>query len=254
MHESTAYLTATPVDGRRLRLFCFHHAGAGASVFTRWRDALGPGVDTLPVQLPARERRIADPLPATLTDLIADLDDQLAPFLRAPYAFYGHSMGAIVAYHLTRHIVARSGPAPARLVVAACAPPGRHAALRSAPDRSDRELTELLLRIGGLSESLVRYPAWHRAALCLVRRDLRLCAQNVPEDGQPLTVPIHVFTGRSDPLITREDADAWADRTTGRTTVHEVSGGHLFLVGDSAVPLLTQLAAVLSTAVAEEPR
>src|SRR5262249_32070036 len=92
----TAYLPY-PVDERAgTGLFCFHHAGGTASAFRTWRGELGPAVAVLPVQLPGRERRAAEPRFTQMAALVADLDRHLDGMLDPPYAFYGHSMGAIV--------------------------------------------------------------------------------------------------------------------------------------------------------------
>src|SRR5262249_41809067 len=96
------YLSIPPSPGGRLRLFCFHHAGGAASVFSGWPAALPPGVDVLPVQLPGRESRRREAVPADFESLIAALDAELAEHVRAPYALYGHSLGGSVAYHLAK--------------------------------------------------------------------------------------------------------------------------------------------------------
>ena len=87
----------------RLRLFCFHHAGGSAALYRELREELAPDIDVLPVQLPGREGRVDDVLPNRMDALVAELDEQLDTVLAAPYALYGHSMGALIAYELTRH-------------------------------------------------------------------------------------------------------------------------------------------------------
>jgi len=182
---ATPYLAARPAGDERPRLFCFHHAGGAASTFARWRAAFGSLVDVLPVQLPGRESRIREPRATDLAALVAELDDHLDPFMEPPYLFYGHSMGALVAYHLARSRQAR-GHGPSALLVGACAPPDRLAGGR---DWSDEELTDRLIEIGGMSATLVDHPAWARAAVSLVRADLRLCASHRWSACPPLALP-----------------------------------------------------------------
>ncbi|MFE2959963.1 thioesterase II family protein [Nocardia tengchongensis] len=98
----TGYLepAAAAADSASLRLFCFHHAGGGASGYRTWQRALGPHTAVRPVLLPGRERRSGEARFDDLEPLIADLDVQLDEHLTEPYVFFGHSMGALLAYRL----------------------------------------------------------------------------------------------------------------------------------------------------------
>src|SRR5262249_9592351 len=119
----TPYLTARPGPGTSLRLFCFHHAGGGASGFGDWQQAPGPAVAGPPVQLPGRERRIREPRCTELAALTPELADHLDPYLHQPHAFYGHSMGALVAWDLVTFRAAAGRRLPEALLVGACTPP-----------------------------------------------------------------------------------------------------------------------------------
>lgn len=239
-----------------LRLFCFHHAGGAASTFAGWQRALGPSVSVLPVQLPGREGRAREPRARDLTELVAALDADLGPRLdRRPYAFYGHSMGALVAHALTRSRFERGRDLPERLVVGACPAPHLRTPLDAAADRSDQELSDFLIDIGGMSPTVLRYPEWRSAATALLRDDLRLCASDPYRDRPPpgtgsgvgagtgvgvgvgvapfapLPCPIEVFVGDADPLVPVHRAAAWRAYTSAGCRVHVSAGGHFFAQG-----------------------
>ncbi|MES4907739.1 MULTISPECIES: thioesterase domain-containing protein [unclassified Streptomyces] len=97
-----------PVPGRtapaRARLFCFPYAGAGATVFRGWGPGLPEGVEALAVQLPGREDRFLDQPVDDLDGLMTALVPGLLPFLDRPFAFFGHSMGAIICWELCRRL------------------------------------------------------------------------------------------------------------------------------------------------------
>ncbi|MFB4308119.1 thioesterase II family protein [Actinomadura sp. GTD37] len=226
-------------------LFCFHHAGGTASVFARWRGALAPGIDVRPVTLPGREGRRGEPMPRDMESLAADLDAGLGPLLDEPHAFYGHSMGALVAYTIARRRTARGARVPDRLLAGACAAPHLSIPLAAAHRLPDEELTRAVQDIGGLSPVLLDYPDWLAVALTRIRADLRLCAGHRPASRLPLPCPVEVFAATDDPLVSMADAAAWADHTGAGCTVHPVSGGHFFLL-DPAVDLPSRLAAVLA--------
>ncbi|NDZ81624.1 thioesterase, partial [Streptomyces sp. SID10853] len=111
-------------DERPVRLHCFAHAGAGVSAFYGWGPRLGAGVETVPHLLPGRERRRGEARLTRPADLLADLLGHFtAPDRDVPYVLYGHSLGALVAYTLTRALHEAGLAGPSLLVVGACPPP-----------------------------------------------------------------------------------------------------------------------------------
>lgn len=246
------YLAETPAPGR-LRLFCFHHAGGTTTAFASWRERLGPDISVVPIRLPGRESRVREPRVTDLTALTLDLDRELGPLLDEPYALYGHSMGALIAYCLTRHRAKSGKTLPVRLMVGAY--PGPHLsppteAVRRLPDP---ELGQWLVDHGGLSPVLLRYPKWLGSATALLRDDLKLCHSYEHAEGEPLDCPIDVFTGASDPLMTGELAAEWRGHTRAGFQVHVMPGGHLFVLEPGLPGVLARLLAPARAAQAERP-
>ncbi|WP_158713527.1 thioesterase II family protein [Streptomyces sp. NRRL F-525] len=246
---SGAYLPVPPDPGARLRLFCFHHAGGAASLFRDWQQALGPDISVVPVQLPGREQRVREPRFTSMEELLPELHERLGPALAGPYAFYGHSMGALLARNLAQRVVRCGGEPPVSLLVGAYPAPHRRPALAGALALGDQDLAQWLVDMGGMSPMLLGYPEWLRMAVGILRDDLQVCESH--HDGQeqearhsPLSCPIHVFTGADDALVPEQDAAAWAQHTLATATVQVVPGGHLF-VRDSPAVFLDRLVAVL---------
>lgn len=215
----TPYLDRLPRSSHAPRLFCFHHAGGGASAYAGWRAALAPHLDVFPVQLPGREGRASEPPFRDLDALVADLDVHLGPFLREPFLFYGHSMGALVAYRLTQHRVETGQSGPGALVVGGYPPPDQE------PPLGDAEMAAVRGEVTGF---LGRFPRWARAASALLEHDIALVDSHYPELRTPLPIPIHVLTGSADPLMSPTEARGWARHTDAGCAVHIVPGGHLF--------------------------
>ncbi|WP_326658967.1 thioesterase II family protein [Streptomyces canus] len=242
----TAYLPAGAEELAGTRLLCFHHAGGGASTFQEWQQELGPGVAVLPVLLPGRERRAGEQRFTRMDALVADLDRSLGPLLdEAPYAFYGHSMGAIVAYNLTLRRAARGRSLPFRLMVGAYPPPHLLAPITEALELTDDQLARWMVDIGGMSEVVLAYPDWVKAALDLLRDDLLVCQSHELPGDRPLACPIDVFAGADDPLLPLARVSGWAEHSTVNCRLHTMPGGHFFIQESSFVFLRT-LASLLS--------
>lgn len=216
----TPYLDLVPGESGVPRVFCFHHAGGGASVFAGWRSLLAPHVDVFPVQLPGREGRSSEVPFRSLDALVADLDVHLGPHLREPFLFYGHSMGALVAYRLAHHRFVTGQSSIGALVVGAYPPPDRE------PPLGDAEVAAVHGEVAG---RLGRFPRWARAAAALLESDIALVDSHRPSVRAPLPVPIHVLAGSADPLMSPADAVGWGRHTRAGCRVHVVPGGHLFV-------------------------
>ena len=99
------------------RLFCFPYAGGGASFFRTWRERLGPDIEVCAIQLPGREDRLAETHFVRLSTLIYELAEVLYPYLDFPFAFFGHSLGSLISFELTRWLRRHKAPCPMQLFV-----------------------------------------------------------------------------------------------------------------------------------------
>jgi surfactin synthase thioesterase subunit len=214
----------------RLRLYCFPFAGAGASAYRYWPGMLPERVELRAVQLPGRQNRRMEPARASCRELVAELADVLGPELdAAPFAFFGHSMGALVAFELTRELRRRRGVLPVRLAVSGCAAP--HVPMHRAPVHQlpeDRLVAEVR-RLGGTPAAFLADPALRKLALPALRADLALCHSYAHQTEPPLDCPVSAFGGRTDPLVSATDLDAWQRHTRFPITVRRYSGGHFYL-------------------------
>src|SRR6266576_5801192 len=99
------------------RLFCFSHAGGSAMIFRPWQKAMAPEIEVFSVQLPGRGGRVMEP-PATRMPALADMTtDAVARYIDRPFAFFGHSMGGLLAFEVAQRLRARRGVGPAHLFI-----------------------------------------------------------------------------------------------------------------------------------------
>jgi medium-chain acyl-[acyl-carrier-protein] hydrolase len=210
-----------------LRLLCFPYAGGGASLYHPWVDALGPELDVVPVQLPGREERMREPRFTRMEDLMAPLARAVAPALDRPFALFGHSMGAVVAYELARHLHA-AGTGPVHLIVSACRPPARIRDGKEIWNLPKAEFLAELRLLGGTPEEVLDSELMEVFAP-LLRADLQLHGSYRPLPGEPLACPVTAFWGSCDPRTRAVPIEEWRSVTTGPFGAVGFEGGHFFV-------------------------
>jgi surfactin synthase thioesterase subunit len=223
-----------PDAGARLRLFCLPFAGGGTLAFRGWEREVPKGVEIALVCPPGREYRIGEPAFQDALSLVDAAAASVRQHLDRPYAIFGHSMGALLGYELTRRLRDLDAPAPAHLFVSGHrAPhlPDRGPAFADLPD--DAFLAELR-RYNGTPEGVLASRELMDLMLPLMRADFRVCETYVHRPGPPLACPISVYGGLGDPDVTREELDAWSQHTTGACIVRMFPGDHFYAQKDPA--------------------
>lgn len=229
-------------DEQPVLLHCFAHAGAGVSSFRGWPADLGTGVTPVPHLLPGRDARRREPRVTGREALLAELMDHFrAP--PGPYVLYGHSLGALVAYTLTRALHEAGLPGPALLAVGACPPPDTASELSDACRDSDERLLPLLDAVGALPEGAAPGDFWHRSVMPVLRDDLTLAdrlraAARAPVGGGPLTVPVLAVAGEDDPVARPDQLAGWQRWTAGALVTRTLPGDHFFVRGHELPRLL----------------
>jgi len=230
-----------PNPRARLRLFCFPFAGGGASTYRGWPAHLPADIDVLAVQLPGREERLREPAFRDACELCATLLDVLGPYFDRPFALFGHCMGGLVAFELTRMLRVTGGPLPAHLFISAHCGPSKVHCFPPLATMSDRELVRLLQRLGGMRDEVLADGDVLRLLLPLLRADLTICETYRYAAAEKLACPISVFGGTLDNVVSRADVLAWSAETRGPFRARMLAGGHFFL--DDAKPRLLQAVA-----------
>ena len=216
--------------GVRLRLFCFPYAGGAASAYRSWGESLPPEVDFCPIQLPGRGSRFREAPFRHVSDLVPVATDALRPHMDLPFALFGHSMGALVAFELTRELRRRGWRAPELLAVS-----GHEAPHRPDPDPPishlpDAEfLRELQTRYGGIPPELLNETELLNLLLPVLRADVFLLDSYVYQEEPPLTCALSCFGGEQDGHVRRDDLEAWRQQAAGPFTLRTFPGGHFFI-------------------------
>jgi len=208
-------------------LFCFPCAGASAATYTRWRKLVPSRIRIEPVELPGRGARIAEEPIDDFDRLVAQLTEELSPRLPSNYAFFGHSMGALLAYGCSSVLTERRVGAPSVLMLACCSAPSRRDNDRFSRLQSDDALIQELKDLNGTPDDVFDHLELLNMILRTLRADHRVCASFQSGAREPLRSKIHVFGGRDDD-IEEDDLAAWASETFGVMTLEMFEGGHFF--------------------------
>jgi medium-chain acyl-[acyl-carrier-protein] hydrolase len=146
-----------------------------------------------------------------------------------PFAFFGHSLGALLAFEVGRLLRRQGRALPVHLFVAACPAPQLLARDRSWHRLADDELAAELRRYNGLPDELLAEPELLALFLPALRADLTLYETAVYQADRPFAFPITAFGGDHDPLVNAEELRAWRGQTSGPFHLTLFDGDHFFL-------------------------
>ncbi|RLV04528.1 thioesterase [Streptomyces griseocarneus] len=231
--------TGAAVNSTVTRLYCLPHAGGTPAAYHGWAEALAPGIAVVPLQPPRGTAPGDAPgaRPATVTRSAEVLAARLAPETAHPYAFFGHSLGALVAFETVRALLRHGCPAPRRLFVCGSGPPPAEAAgSRALHALPDEDFLRVVSRRGELPPEVLTDEELRQVLVPQLRADYALAETYRYRPGPPLPCPVTVLCGQSDPLVDHERLGAWREHTTAAAPVRLVPGGHLLL--HSAAPHL----------------
>jgi len=217
-----------PNPSANVRLFCFPYAGAGASVYWPWASALPPEIEVVGIQYPGRETRVSVPMFRSLTDMVESLMEAIIPALDRPFLFFGHSMGSLVSFELTRALAARGCFRPEHVFFSGAGaphttppPPIHH--LR------DAEFLTQVARLNGIPKDVLRDPVLIRYMLPILRADFTMCESYRYQIGAPLQCGVSAFGGELDPRVDKQRLCAWADHASMYFSSAFFPGDHFFI-------------------------
>jgi medium-chain acyl-[acyl-carrier-protein] hydrolase len=224
----------------RLRLFCLPYAGGGARIYRGWADALPGDVEVCAVLLPGRDQRHGEkPIPH-IGAAVEALSTALREHLDLPFAVFGHSMGAVLAYEVSRRLAVLSGQEPAHLFVSGHRAPKLPRRRRSLHYLPDGEFVSGVRALNGTPAEVFEHPELVELLLPMLRADFELVETYAELPGPRLSCPVTALGGRDDADVPREDIEAWRSVTSGPFEAMLLDGGH-FYVNTARNTLLREL-------------
>lgn len=230
MSHWLAYHQPEPASRRRsLRLFCFPYAGASALLYRNWQPALPGEIEVCPVQLPGRGLRLNEPAMTSIYEMSAAAMSGLLPLFEEPFALFGYSMGALIAFELCRLLEREHRIVPAMLLVAGARAP--HLREEEAPtwNLPDSQFIEKLREMNGTSNEALSNNELMEFLIPLIRADFRAVQSYKYKECEPISSPIEAFGGLKDKDVTIERLKGWRSLTRNSFNYSLFSGDHFFI-------------------------
>lgn len=214
----------------RVRLFCFPYAGVGPAVFRAWCAALPVDVEVCAVQPPGRGSRLRERAFTRMAPLVDAVVEALKPQLDRPYAFFGHSLGGLLAFEVARAFRRMGLPHASHLFISARGAP--HLQLPNPPMHGLPDallVQEVRKRYDGIPQVLLQEPELLQITLPVLRADLEVLETYHLGERDRLDCFISVFGGQDDPSVGLEDLRAWQEYAGGGFNLRVFAGGHFFI-------------------------
>ncbi|CAM5281327.1 thioesterase [Streptomyces spiroverticillatus] len=228
-----------------VRLFCLPHTGGGAALYRAWAQRLAPAVDVVAIRLPGRENRFRETPHRRLDTLVDALANAVEPLLDRPHAWFGHSMGALIAHELSHTLRERGLREPGRLLVSGRRAPHLPSRQPRVHDAPTPDLVAHLRELNGTPAAVLDSPAALAALLPMVRADFAVSETYQWRARRPLDCPVSVLGGRDDALTTPAELAGWRESTAGTCEIRMFDGGHFYLHEEAHEQVLAALAAEL---------
>ena len=212
-----------------IRLFCFPYAGGSTSTYRLWQRLLPEWIDVAPVQLPGRGERLSEPPFHRLSETVEALGRELMPYVHKPFAFFGHSMGALIVFELTRWLRRNHRTMPSHLFISGRRAPQVPEATTPTWDLPEQQFIDCVAQMNGTPREVLDHPELMQLLIPLLRADLAACETYQYLAEPPMECALTVFGGVGDVEARREDLTPWREHTSATYKLHMLPGDHFFV-------------------------
>jgi medium-chain acyl-[acyl-carrier-protein] hydrolase len=226
-----------PNPQAKLRLFCLPHAGGSAMVFRTWGDDLPPTIEVCPLELPGRGRQMKLPPYTKMNPLVREIAQNLIPYLDKPFAIFGHSMGGLVSFELTRLLRSDYGLTPSHLFISARNAPQVTPTKLPIYNLPDAEFWQEIRNYNGTPDDVIENQDIIQIFLPILRADFTALDTYSYTHQPPFDFPISVFGGLQDKEFTDYELEAWREQTTASFSLQMLEGNHFFIRSNQKILL-----------------
>lgn len=212
-----------------IQLFCFPYAGASASIFKSWQSFLPKHIEVVGIQYPGHGNRISEKPYSSSIDIVNELLNNIFNAQTKPFALFGHSMGAMIAFDLAKRLVTSSEQKPIHLFISGLAPPQLRKTKSFIKNRTRNELINFIEQLGGTHSEILSHKELMDIILPALKSDFQIADNWFVEDTFDLSIPLTILGGDTDNEIPEDSLIYWSAYTTKKTTIKIYSGNHFFI-------------------------
>lgn len=218
-----------PNPQAKLRLFCLPYAGGNAMVFRTWANHLPSTIEVCPLELPGRGRQMTLPPHTQMQPLVREIAENINPYLDKPFAIFGHSMGGLVSFELTRLLKSNYNLTPLHLFISARNAPQVPPTRRPIYNLPDAEFWQEILKYNGTPDNLMENKDIIELFLPIIRADFTVLDTYIYSPQPAFDFPLTVFAGLEDKSFANYELEAWQEHTTADFCLQMFQGDHFFL-------------------------
>ena len=211
----------------RVRLLCFHHSGAGASIFRNWLTLFPSSIEIVPVQLPGRESRFNEPFISNINMLVDTLLPLILDFRDAPIALFGHSLGGMLAYIIASKLEEHNFK-PSYLFISACLPPVEVKKRKALSELDDVKFLRLIESYNGLPAAITQNKDMLKLLLPRLRSDFKLFESSAEMIIKKISTPTCVCYGAKDNIVPKNKVKGWDNYMVSPCEYEIFKGNHFF--------------------------
>lgn len=248
--ENDAWIVARPATSARARIFCFSYAGGNAASYMQWNNDLSPYVQVCAIQIPGRGARFNEPSITDFSILIPQIANSIAAYNDLPFFFFGHSLGALIAYEVCHHLNKNNLPLPEHLIVSAANSPSSPSTIEKIGRMdSDYDIIERLRYYGGTPEELLKNKGLMQLLMPAIKADFTLLDNyRYRRDRKSLSIPLTAMGGHDDNILSKSKVANWEIETTNEFKQHWFNGGH-FYFNDDRTKLISELKLLINNSI-----
>jgi medium-chain acyl-[acyl-carrier-protein] hydrolase len=230
LNKLNSWFCRLPGVSGNVRLFCFPFAGGNAGTYLPWQRGLGNEFEVCAVQLPGRSTRMLETAVRDMDSLVASLVEAINTLVNnQPFVFFGHSMGALLAFEVARALRRNRMPLPYCIFVSGAAGPQTRLTSHQYHELPDKDFLDVLRDYNGTPAELLENNEMMELILPTVRADFALVERYIYRPELPLDIPFHVLRGDCDPHVTEAAAAGWGLETNHTVQHHVFLGDHFFI-------------------------
>lgn len=229
MLKSKWFLTFKKNPEAKIRIFCFHHSGGGASTYFPWVKQLSSLIELVAIQLPGREDRFSEPFINDIEELIHNLTTGFFQYTDMPFFVFGHSFGALLSFEFAKSVQKAYSLSPHHIIVSATKAPHLPLRRKDLSQLDPISLKAKLILYNGIDMEVINNEELFNLFSPVLRNDFAVYEQYSYSDSPPLSYDMLALSGTFDESVREEEVIAWSRHTQGQFKHISFSGGHFFV-------------------------